>query len=222
MDLGWELVNNKGFPQGSWVLAMIQAQGRGQLGRAWVSSRGNLFGTVRLSRACHPLATLLPLCLALVVVEVLADLAINARIKWPNDILVAGKKVGGILVEERNGVVLAGFGMNLIPPGPTLSFKNSVGCLAESCIILSVPRLWHLIIEKLSTRLPLCSRDPGSAKQAIEASLAHVGESVVFTTHDKKETLVTINGISSRGELIIETLEGEQWVTSGRISPRLY
>ncbi|MDI1430545.1 biotin--[acetyl-CoA-carboxylase] ligase [Polyangium sorediatum] len=116
-----------GAPHGSAFLADAQTQGRGRSGHRWHSPAGeNLYLSVVLRpklapQALPPLALVLGVCVARVVDEVLGSSATSvahAGVKWPNDVLVDGKKLAGLLVETalRGGkidAVIAGIGLNV-------------------------------------------------------------------------------------------------------------
>ena len=104
-----------------WIVAGEQTAGRGRLGRGWISPPGNLHATL-LVTLCVPLAVAAQASLvaALAMAETVRALAPQApaRLRWPNDVMIAGEKVSGILVETLGqgpeGVTLAiGFGLNL-------------------------------------------------------------------------------------------------------------
>jgi BirA family biotin operon repressor/biotin-[acetyl-CoA-carboxylase] ligase len=104
-----------------WIAAAEQTAGRGRLGRGWVSPPGNLYATllVTLSTSLGTAAQA-SLVAALAMADTVRSLAPAApvRLKWPNDVLIAGEKVSGILVEtlgqSPQGVILAiGCGLNL-------------------------------------------------------------------------------------------------------------
>jgi BirA family transcriptional regulator, biotin operon repressor / biotin---[acetyl-CoA-carboxylase] ligase len=98
-----------------WIVAREQTAGRGRRGRGWVSSRGNLFATL-LTRAAAPAAAQLAFAAGLAVGETVAACASNAQmtLKWPNDVLLDGKKAAGILLEALGEDALAiGIGINL-------------------------------------------------------------------------------------------------------------
>jgi len=98
-----------------WIVAREQRAGRGRRGRAWVSERGNLFATL-LTRAAPPSAPQLAFAAGLAVAETLAAFApvVAVTLKWPNDVLLDGRKAAGILLEALRGDTLAiGIGINL-------------------------------------------------------------------------------------------------------------
>ena len=103
-----------GAEEGIWLHAERQTGGKGRQGRAWQSPAGNLHAStlVRL-RPGDPPAPTLALVAAVALHAVLERHAPAARIKWPNDLLVAGAKLAGILLERQGDAVILGFGVNL-------------------------------------------------------------------------------------------------------------
>ena len=98
-----------------WIVARSQTEGRGRRGNIWISEPGNLFATLLIQ---EPSKTAAELGFA---ASLAAGEAVGAyvdrervRLKWPNDVLLDGRKVGGILLETLKGNSLAiGIGMNL-------------------------------------------------------------------------------------------------------------
>jgi len=103
-------------PEGALAAADEQTAGRGRLGRDWVAPPGS---SVLASIALHPHVPTAGLAeLSLVagraVAQALADVAgVVPEVKWPNDVLIDGRKVAGILAEAREGRVVLGFGINV-------------------------------------------------------------------------------------------------------------
>ncbi len=109
-----------GEPEGTVVIADEQTAGRGRLGRTWVSARGvNIYLSVLLRPAVIPAqAPQLALVAGLAVARSLEAYGFEPRIKWPNDVLLEGKKVCGILAEidaeaDRVDFVVLGIGINV-------------------------------------------------------------------------------------------------------------
>lgn len=106
----------QGAPEGIWLRADRQSGGRGRQGREWHSPPGNLYAStlVRL-RPGDPPAPSLALVAAVALHEVASAFAGGApiEIKWPNDLMVAGAKLSGILLERLEDSVIVGFGVNL-------------------------------------------------------------------------------------------------------------
>ena len=114
-----------GEPGPLWIWSARQSQGRGRGGREWVSQPGNLFASLLIGLNC-PLrvASQLALVAGIVAFDTIAKLiAYEGRsevlLKWPNDVLLAGEKVAGMLLEnvggtnENRSVVVIGTGINL-------------------------------------------------------------------------------------------------------------
>src|SRR6185437_7137121 len=119
-----------GAGEGTLVLAREQSAGRGRRGRTWISPPGNLYCSLVLRPACAaPAAAQLGFAASLAVAEAVAHFlpsAVSVTCKWPNDVLVAGSKVAGILLQSRAGGsgaldwLVLGIGVNLAShPGGT-------------------------------------------------------------------------------------------------------
>ena len=111
----------RGAPEGTVVWARVQRAGRGRRGRSWVSPPGNLYFSVIIRPACEARSVAqLSFVAALAVLDLVdGSLPGRARCKWPNDVLVDGGKVAGILLESALGPggrvdwVVLGIGVNL-------------------------------------------------------------------------------------------------------------
>lgn len=114
---------SKGDPEGTVVIAETQTGGKGRLGRKWISPKGNLYLSVIL-RPEIPVhrAPLLTLMGAVAVASAIRKVCgIQAVIKWPNDILISGKKVSGLLTEmsaeqDRIRHIVLGIGIDVNMP----------------------------------------------------------------------------------------------------------
>jgi BirA family transcriptional regulator, biotin operon repressor / biotin---[acetyl-CoA-carboxylase] ligase len=98
-----------GAPHGTLVTAAAQSAGRGRQGRQWSAPPGRALLMSLVLRDAHPL---LPLAAAVAVAQTVGD---DARIKWPNDVLLHDRKVAGILAEARpqEGWAVLGIGVNV-------------------------------------------------------------------------------------------------------------
>ncbi|WP_240047648.1 biotin--[acetyl-CoA-carboxylase] ligase [Sphingomonas panacisoli] len=104
-----------GLEEGVWLRAERQTEGRGRQGRAWVSPPGNLYAStiVRVRPSDPPPATL-ALVVAVALEEAVgAYLPGKATLKWPNDLLIDGAKLSGVLLERAGSAVVIGVGVNL-------------------------------------------------------------------------------------------------------------
>ena len=121
-DLLAEVRARPDLPLPTLLAAEIQRSGRGRLGRRWQSSPGaslTVSFAVRVARRVAQLDGVTLVC-GLAVRHALASLGIDAGLKWPNDVLVAGRKVAGILVEAHarpaGTVLVIGVGINVRVP----------------------------------------------------------------------------------------------------------
>lgn len=129
----------EGAAEGTWLRAERQTGGRGRQGRDWHSPSGNLYAStlVRI-RDGDPPAPSLALTAAVALHEAVQAYAPDHQvaIKWPNDLLVDGAKLSGILLERADDAVVIGFGVNLAhhPEGldrPATSLAASTGAAPE-------------------------------------------------------------------------------------------
>jgi len=151
-------------PTGTVVVADRQTGGRGRQGREWLSPEGGLW----LSILLHEKDVIgLPVLsgasgagrfaiLTLVAGLAVADLAElcggRPRLKWPNDVLVAGRKLGGILAESRDGAIVIGIGVNIAtPPLPTAATLAEI--VGESARIPSRDECLALLLDALAERV---------------------------------------------------------------------
>jgi len=124
-----------------WVWAGRQTKGRGRLGRAWDSPSGNLYASLLLRPVCPTDAISgLPLLAGLAAYDAIATVADDAtltarlRLKWPNDLMLDGAKLGGVLIEsavlaDGARAVVIGTGLNLAAAPAGLG--RPVACLRD-------------------------------------------------------------------------------------------
>lgn len=122
-----------GAAPGTVVIAREQTLGRGSRGRAWTSPVGGLWMSVLLRPAAAPALEVLSLRAALAVSAAIEAVfpGLAVRLKWPNDLVLAGRKLGGILCEARwqgarLGWVAVGAGVNVANPVPAVSGPGAI------------------------------------------------------------------------------------------------
>ena len=137
-DLALEMLD-RGFPEGTLVLAEEQTQGRGRRGRTWVSPpRRGIYASLLLRPSLD--VSRLPLvafAASLGIARALEEeMGRRVEIKWPNDLLVGGKKVAGLLAEARSfeerPALVVGLGLNVhqSPEDFPEDFRDQVSSLA--------------------------------------------------------------------------------------------
>jgi BirA family biotin operon repressor/biotin-[acetyl-CoA-carboxylase] ligase len=115
--LAARLTSGERVAEGHWLVADRQTAGRGRLGRVWSDGLGNYMGsTVVHLHASDPAATTLALVAGLAVQSAVSPYIPPPSyplLKWPNDVLVAGAKLAGILLERMDDAVVVGIGVNI-------------------------------------------------------------------------------------------------------------
>lgn len=225
LDLAWMLAETPVLPPWASVLALHQWAGRGRQQRAWDSPRGNLYAAWRLPRPDESWQGLLPLLVAFILADCLAEFGPHLTLKWPNDLLLKGKKVGGILIEEKEGVVMAGVGLNLIsaPPLDRLRHEQAVpaGCVAEAGYTFTPLVLWRqLAVDARERHLEIIStQSPGQFARRLERYLAFLNQDVIVSPTDEPEFRATVTGVEPEGGLRVRIKDRERVVRSGSIHP---
>lgn len=127
-DIAARLRSGEGWAEGRWLVARRQTAGRGRQGREWFDGAGNFMGStvVALAEAGPPPATL-----SFVAALAVRDAAAGAMgdnealaLKWPNDVMLSGGKLSGILLEMVRGHIVVGIGVNLAK-APQLSDRKT-------------------------------------------------------------------------------------------------
>ncbi|MBO0802540.1 MAG: biotin--[acetyl-CoA-carboxylase] ligase [Nocardiopsaceae bacterium] len=127
-----------GGPEGQVLVAEEQTAGRGRMGRSWVSQPGaslTFSALLRPDRVPAERRGWLPLLAGVAVAGAIREVSgLPAMLKWPNDVLIAGRKAAGILAEQAaDGAVVIGIGINVattadaLPAGPGSAGPGSVG-----------------------------------------------------------------------------------------------
>ena len=110
-DYAHDLIAKKLAENKTIVVAQSQTSGRGRYKRKWVSHSGNLYASFiyKISDRDPKLSYAIGVAIA----ETLISFGIEPRIKWPNDVLVDGKKISGTLIEYSQNFVIVGIGINI-------------------------------------------------------------------------------------------------------------
>src|SRR4051812_23975622 len=162
-----------------WITAARQTAGRGRRGNVWSSEPGNLYATLLVTDPA-PAAHLPELCFAVAlavrdaVCAVAPQLAPQLKLKWPNDLLLDGAKLAGILIEAEsvsgNTAVAAGIGVNCVHCPDNLAYPAT--SLAAHGTVISPDESLHALSATMVSRL--AQWDRGSGFAAIRAEwLAH-------------------------------------------------
>ncbi|MCK5932324.1 MAG: biotin--[acetyl-CoA-carboxylase] ligase [Fulvimarina manganoxydans] len=207
-----------GDPGGLWITAARQNEGRGRRGRAWVSEAGNLYASLLLIDPAPPqhLAKL-PFVVALAVREALASLLGDERqvkVKWPNDVLVGGRKCVGILLESErlaNGStsVVIGCGINVAEPPSGLPYQATA--LSLEGFRGDLESVFEALASAMDRELGLFHRGAGF-HHARERWLSHaVGVGAACTVRLTNQTIEgTFEALDAEGRLLLALANGER------------
>jgi BirA family biotin operon repressor/biotin-[acetyl-CoA-carboxylase] ligase len=212
-----------------FIVAERQSAGRGRRGREWVSEPGNLYATLLLSDPVPPsmspqLCFVAALALHDAVLDGCAGLApVRLKLKWPNDLLLDGAKLAGILIE---GAALAsdaiaaaiGFGVNCArhptdTPFPAID-------LAQAGFSLSPEALLEYLGQRMEERLNEWDRGAGFAKTRAAWLLRAQGIGAPVEVRLPQETLRgTFESINERGELVLLRDGTRHAISAGDVFP---
>ena len=151
----WELID-QGAIEGTIVIAAQQTAGRGQWGRQWQSGNGGLYLSVALAPNLQASnSAQLTLCTAWGIAKALRDYNIPVCLKWPNDLLLLGRKLGGILTETRvqQGQItkaVVGVGINWRNEVPESGINLQSFCEQQrSSALISLEMLTAIVLQGL-------------------------------------------------------------------------
>lgn len=209
-----------GDPGKLWVLADEQSQGRGRQGRAWTSRPGNFYGTLLLRAPCAPaLSPQLGFVAGVALHEAMSRLTGLDRtgqnrgrlaLKWPNDLLLDGAKLAGILVEgtnlpEAGGLaVVVGIGVNLAHHPQDTPYP-ATDC-AQAGFVISPLALLSTLSRTFADALSRWNAGQGfpGLRQDWLARAGGVGETIVVRRHDG-ERRGLFRDLDADGRLLLDT-----------------
>jgi BirA family biotin operon repressor/biotin-[acetyl-CoA-carboxylase] ligase len=207
-----------GAAEGFCCVAEEQVTGRGRDGRRWVAPPGTALLVSLLLRRSAAVNLGVPFAAGLALLGALRrTCGVAAQLKWPNDVMVGGGKLAGILAEGGAGVgTVLGLGVNLTVP----SFPADVEAVSLHRLTAAPPPWWELLaslLEELGDRL---SRLEGSGVAGLrEEWLAHaygIGEPVRADSGGRVVTGIA-TGLDSDGALLLDTASGPLRVVAGDV-----
>lgn len=218
-----------GATDGTLLISKIQTLGKGRFDRAWSSPNGGLWFSIILKPNSAPInASKVPIIAAASINKALKKFNIETKIKWPNDILLNGKKLGGILTEmscelDTINHIILGIGLNINIPKD--HFNDELKVKATSLlneykkefsikdILISILEEFEVLYKELLTQMEI----PSSIKICKENSC------IIDNTISISNGYTTIQGkavdLSLRGGLIIQLEDNSlKEVLSGEVS----
>jgi BirA family biotin operon repressor/biotin-[acetyl-CoA-carboxylase] ligase len=204
--------------EGDWLVALEQTAGKGRQGREWRTERGNFFGSTLIElSAGDPPAQSLSLAAGLALVEAV-DCAAPGRpflLKWPNDLLLDGGKLAGILLERQADRVVIGFGVNLAA-APDVHGRKAAHLGSRIS-----PESFAPLLAAAMTRLVMLWRtaEPGEFARAWLARAHPVGTELSVHADEKTVIRGTFDGIEPDGTLRLRLWDGTvELIRAGDIS----
>ena len=216
-----DLLKEGNFPYGTLVVANRQKKGRGRKGRRWESREGGLYFSFVLRDDDFREFLQIPLAVSLGICEFLETLDIKAKIKWPNDVYLMGRKLAGVLAEKSGKKIVVGVGINLnqeeFPPdieSRSISLKLATGKGWDKRDFFSD------LLDNLKRVLETYAK--GGFKEIrnrVKGKLLYLG-CEVFLFSDDQTFRGTFKDIDDKGFLILETEKGNLTLPCGEVSLR--
>jgi BirA family transcriptional regulator, biotin operon repressor / biotin---[acetyl-CoA-carboxylase] ligase len=202
-----------GEPEGLVALADFQTAGRGRMERSWVSPpRSSLLCSILLAPGLEP--DQLQLVVALVALSARSALerlsGLRSELKWPNDLVVGGNKLAGLLAEivSHGGDlrVVVGIGVNLTFDGPNNVAATSV--LAQTGLTIAPRALLDILLEEIDFRRALLNDEAGrfALREEYVGALSTIGQLVRVEQSDATLQGLAV-GVDKEGRLRVE-IEG--------------
>lgn len=212
-----------------WIATRRQTAGKGRSGRTWVEAgEGNVAATLLFMPGCAParlpeLSLVAGVAVCDAVAEALSGVrAARVELKWPNDVLIDGAKVSGILIESGNygGLLMSliGIGINVVSAPEVVD--RAVTCLAAHGCPLGADRVLDLLVARMAHWLATWEEPDGfdAIRAAWAARAMPLGRSLEIKTH---EGLVagTFAGLDHDGALLMDLpAAGRRRFTFGDVS----
>lgn len=225
----WAKENYAAFGPLGAVYTMDQTAGRGRLGRRWENAAGQ--GLYYTAMVAQPLVQpeTLPQLMSLVAAQTLAaSYGIRCQIKWPNDLLLNGKKIAGILCESTEGpagrVWILGIGINLAQSAESFVAQGlpHAGSLAGEGIpvnaVQDAPALAAALTQELEQALrPFASQGFAPLRAGYCAACVNLGKTVSWQQNGTPQRGVCTD-VDETGRLVVKTDEGKKEIFTGEVS----
>ena len=209
-------------------VAHFQTKGRGRQGRSWVNRQGEclMFSLGwAFDKPQYELGSL-ALVVALACRRALADIGLDVKIKWPNDLVVANDKLAGILIEtarvENRTVAVIGIGINFVLP-KEVENATSIQALFQTASKqgVSVKTLLNAVLAQLDALLSEYAQNGfASCVGEYDAANRDTDRPVLLLQEGRIVHEGVVKGVDAQGALRLLTDNGEKTIVSGEISLR--
>jgi len=207
-----------------WITAGAQETGRGRRGKEWASPAGNLYASLLLTDpAPQAVAAQLSFVAALALHDAVAECAPQLgpllKVKWPNDLLLGGAKIAGILIEAESGPPFAaviGMGVNCASHPSDTPYPATD--LAAAGVSLTPDTLLRALAAAMQTRLSQWDRGQGFAdiRSAWLKRAAGLGQDIRVRLPER-ECSGIFAGLDEAGRLLVRGDDGITAVTAGEV-----
>jgi BirA family biotin operon repressor/biotin-[acetyl-CoA-carboxylase] ligase len=210
-----------GAPHGTIVSARQQTAGRGRQGRAWISAPGNihvsfLFRIAAFTRFLPVRAPEIGFVAALAVADMVDRYVTGSQLKWPNDVLLDGAKIAGILTEMTAEAVVIGIGVNVAHAPAGLPYP--VTCLAAHGAGATVDEALDVLAGCLDQRLTdWDAHGFGPIRAAWLARGPAVGQRLTARMGAVTKT-GEFAGLADDGALLLSTPDGISRIIAGDVT----
>ena len=214
----WVSTNHQNLPSKTLVFTLNQTQGKGRNGRVWASQPGE---SVAFSLLVDGLPdgifpTWVPLLAGVSLVEVVKNLGVpDASLKWPNDVLVEGRKLAGILVEVLPDSRMAvGIGVNIASTVNSLPHPTAASLALQGIKLMNIERellepIAHRLESYLQVALGTTAEYAHSAwKKAVAHHLSTLGRAVRWEANDGAKKRGIAKDLADDGGLVVREVSG--------------
>jgi len=217
---------NQNAPEGLAIASTVQTSGKGRHGRVWESAAGNMYCSVLFRPDCGlARASQLGFLAALASSQAIASYTGDdqkLKLKWPNDVLLNNKKVGGILLEANNNKntnvdwVVVGCGVNL-KQHPKQTRFPATSIMREFGMVVEVKKFIDCYLNKLLEWYRLWVSQGFSPVRSAWLAMAYNLNKEVLVKVGDQNIVGSFQDLDEEGALIIKTVDGFSKINAGEV-----
>jgi len=211
----FDMLKQNQADSGDAIISDQQTAGRGRRGNSWISNPGeSITCSIIIKDEDDLLIKKLPLISAIAIIKGIKQLTkLDCNLKWPNDILIGSKKIGGILIEKKEGYFIIGIGLNVNESELDKSIENSTSLRLELGRPVQREPLLAFIFNHFEA---LLSSNLTSIINEWESLCLHIDRMVKF--HQSNQLInVKFLGLNQNGEANIQIDKDTKTINSGII-----